>query len=114
LTYNEIFINSEYAVPIQAAMKVSSAKPFVVMDLGANVGYFAFRVFDPIIQRHLDDIPPDITMGQGKSRNSWKTGGKRVLDVPAGRGVDVAFVDVNTLMKDKGRDRSVEVRHRRR
>ena len=75
MTYNEIFINSEYAVLIQSAMKVSSAKPFVVMDLGANVGYFAFRVFDPIIQRHLDDILPDITMGQGKSRNSWKTGG---------------------------------------
>jgi hypothetical protein len=66
LTYNEIFINSEYDVSIQAPMKVSSAKPFVVLDLGANVGNFAFRVFDPIIQRHLDDILPDITMVEGR------------------------------------------------
>ena len=53
-------------------MRVSSAKPFVVMDLGANVGYFAFRVFDPIIQRHLDDILPDITMVEGSPETFGK------------------------------------------
>jgi hypothetical protein len=72
LTYHEILINSDYDVPIQAAMKVSSAKPFVVLDLGANVGYFAFRVFDPIIQRHLDDILADITMVEGSPETFGK------------------------------------------
>jgi len=46
--YNEIFVNGEYDVPTQTALENSSAKPFVVLDLGANVGYFAFRVFDLI------------------------------------------------------------------
>jgi FkbM family methyltransferase len=135
--YNEVFVNGEYDVPIQAAMKASSAKPFVVLDLGANVGYFAFRVFDLIAQQHLDDILPDITMVEGSPETFGKleervrpqcltaasvrmvnglvgqrTGSaliresavhvkSSIVDVPAGGGVEVAFVDLNALMKDK-------------
>jgi len=135
--YNEIFVNGEYDVPIQTALEASSAKPFVVLDLGANVGYFAFRVFDLIAQQHLDHILPDITMVEGSPETFTKLEervqsqrlaaasvrmvnglvGERtgsaliresavhvkasIIDVPAGGGVNVAFVDVNTLMKDK-------------
>src|SRR3984885_479215 len=58
--YNDIFVNGEYDVPIQAALDTSSARPFVVLDLGANVGYFAFRVIDLIAGHHLDLVHPDL------------------------------------------------------
>jgi FkbM family methyltransferase len=135
--YNEIFVNGEYDVPIQAALRTSSAKPFVVLDLGANVGYFTFRVFDVIAQQHLDHVRPDITMVEGSPETfgtleervrsqrlaaasvrmvnrlvGERTGSAliresavhvkaSIIDVPSGGGVNVAFVDLNTLMKDK-------------
>jgi FkbM family methyltransferase len=135
--YNEIFVNGEYDVPIQAALGTSSGKPFVVLDLGANVGYFTFRVFDLIGQQHLDHILPDITMVEGSPETFGKlerrirsqqltaasvrmvhglvgqrTGTAQIresavhvkssiVDVTAGGGVNVAFVDVNMLMQDK-------------
>jgi FkbM family methyltransferase len=62
---NKIFVNGEYDVPIQTALEGFSAKPFVVLDVGANVGYFAFRVFDLITQQHLNHILLGITMVEG-------------------------------------------------
>lgn len=134
--YNEVFVNGEYDVPIQAALAASSGRPFVVLDLGANVGYFTFRVFDLIRQQHLDRILPDITMVEGSPETFGKleervrsqqlassvrtlnglvgerTGStlirqsavhvkNSIVDVPAGGGVNVAFVDLDTLMQDK-------------
>ena len=135
--YNDIFVNGEYDVPIQAALSAASEKPFVVLDLGANVGYFAFRVLDLIRRQHLDAIVPDITMVEGSPTTfaelesrigsqqlapasvqmihglvGRRTGSaliresavhvkSGIVDVPAGRGVNVAFVDVDSLMKDK-------------
>jgi FkbM family methyltransferase len=135
--YNEIFVNGEYDVPIQTALGASSALPLVVLDLGANVGYFSFRVVDRIRQQHLDHVRPDITMVEG-SPETFRTLEERVrsqrfaaasvrvfsglvgertgsaviresavhvkssiVDVPAGGGVNVAFVDVSTLMQGK-------------
>lgn len=135
-TYNDIFVNGEYDVPIHAALGASSGRPFVVLDLGANVGYFAFRVLDLIARQHLD-LHADITMVEGnpetfgklerriRSRQLTSAGvrmvhglvGQRIgsalirksavhvkstiVDVLAGQGVNVAFVDVDTLMSDK-------------
>jgi len=135
--YNDIFVNGEYDVPIQAALQVSSAKPFVVLDLGANVGYFAFRVLDRIRRQHLDNILPDITMIEGSPETFTKLGSRiqsqqlapatvrtvhglvghrtgsaliresavhvksGIVNIPAGSGVSVAFVDIDTLMHDK-------------
>ena len=129
--------SGEYDVPIHAALGASSGRPFVVLDLGANVGYFAFRVLDLIARQHLDLVHPDITMVEGnpetfgklerriRSRQLTSAGvrmvhglvGQRIgsalirksavhvkstiVDVLAGQGVNVAFVDVDTLMKDK-------------
>jgi FkbM family methyltransferase len=135
--YNEIFVNGEYDVPIQTALGAMSGEPFVVLDLGANVGYFTFRVLDLIHQLHLEHILPDITTVEGspetfctleervRSQRSATASvravhglvGERsgsalmresavhvkssIIDVPAGGGVNVAFVDVNALMRDK-------------
>jgi hypothetical protein len=63
--YKDIFVNCEYDVPIRAALAASSNQPFVVLDLGANVGYFTFRVLDLIRRQHFDHILPDITMVEG-------------------------------------------------
>jgi len=135
--YNDIFVNGEYDVPIQTALGTSSGQPFVVLDLGANVGYFAYRVLDLIRRQHLDHVLPDITMVEGSPETftklesrirSQRTSpasirmvhglvGQRtgsaliresavhvksgIVDVPAGGGVDVAFIDVSSLMQDK-------------
>jgi len=63
--YNEIFVNGGYDVPINAALGKSSGQPFVALDLGANVGYFTFRVLDLIRQQHLDHVLADITLVEG-------------------------------------------------
>jgi FkbM family methyltransferase len=63
--YNDIFVNGEYDVPIRTALAASSENPFVVLDLGANVGYFTFRLLDLIRRQHLDGIEPEITMVEG-------------------------------------------------
>jgi len=65
-TYNDIFVDGEYDVPIQMALKGRSpTRSFVVLDLGANVGYFAARVLDLIGQQELESVRPDITMVEG-------------------------------------------------
>jgi hypothetical protein len=70
--YNEIFVNGEYDVPIQAALGISSGKPLVVLELGANVGYFTFRVLDLIRQQPLDQLLPGITMVEGSPETFGK------------------------------------------
>ena len=70
--YNEIFVNREYEVPIQAALRTSSEQPFVVLDLVANVGYFTFRVLDLIGQQHLDHVLHDITTVEGSPETFGK------------------------------------------
>jgi FkbM family methyltransferase len=64
-TYNEIFVNGEYDVPIHAALEsYRSDHRFTVLDLGANVGHFALRVVDRI--RHQQrKISCDLTLVEG-------------------------------------------------
>lgn len=137
-TYNDIFVDGEYDIPIQAALETRSpGQPFVVLDLGANVGYFAFRVLDLMSRQPLEHISCDITMVEGSPKTfgeletrvrsqkldtasvrmvhglvGHRTGNaliresavhvkSTIVNVPVGGGVDVAFVDVNTLMNDK-------------
>ncbi len=67
--YNEIFVNGEYDAPIHSALKDRSpVRPFVVLDLGANVGYFAFRVLDLIGRLERESFHPDITMIEGSPK----------------------------------------------
>ena len=47
IIYKEIFENGSYDVPIRAALlDASPGRPLRVLDLGANVGYFIFRLAD--------------------------------------------------------------------
>jgi len=63
--YNEIFVDEEYDPAIRAAFTtLPSARPFVVLDLGANVGYFAFRVLDLLGEKG----ELDITMVEGSPK----------------------------------------------
>ena len=67
--YDDIFVDGEYDIPIHKALKGrSSGRPFVVLDLGANVGYFAVRVLDLIGQQELEQVCPDITMVEGSPK----------------------------------------------
>lgn len=43
--YNEIFVNGDYDKAISEAVDASRSKPLRVLDLGANVGFFALRLF---------------------------------------------------------------------
>lgn len=54
--YNEVLVNGEYDVPIRYALdQRESGRPFVVIDLGGNVGYFALRCADECIMRRVGD-----------------------------------------------------------
>jgi FkbM family methyltransferase len=136
-TYNDIFVDGEYDVPIRTALQGRSpGRPFVVLDLGANVGYFAFRVLDLIGRQDWERFCPDITMiegspktflelekrvrsqqlavsvrmihglvgqpqGSGVIRESAIHVKSTTVDVPAGHGVRVDYVDLNCLMREK-------------
>jgi FkbM family methyltransferase len=137
-TYNDIFVDGEYDVPIHAALNDRSpVGPFVVLDLGANVGYFAFRVLDLIGHQEWARLVPEITMiegspktfldlekriqsqpqlgtkvrmvqglvglqrGSGVIRESALHVKSTTVDVSAGHGVRVGFVDLDSLMGDK-------------
>ena len=67
--YNDIFVDGEYDMPIQAAFKDRSpGRPFVVLDLGANVGYFALRVLDLLDRESGEKLIPQITMIEGSPK----------------------------------------------
>ena len=52
--YNEVLVNGEYDVPIDYALdKHEGNRPFVVIDLGANVGYFTFHCADQCLMRGI-------------------------------------------------------------
>ena len=64
--YNDIFVNREYDVPIRQALQSRSPdRPFTVLDLGANVGYFCLRVLDLMRQSELQNLTADMTLVEG-------------------------------------------------
>jgi FkbM family methyltransferase len=68
-TYNDIFVNREYDLPIQTALQSRSAEhPFTVLDLGANVGYFTLRVVDLMRQSSLETLASDMTLVEGSPK----------------------------------------------
>ena len=48
-SYNEVFANDEYTVPLREVL-AAGARPLRVLDLGANFGYFTLRLADQIRQ----------------------------------------------------------------
>jgi len=70
--YNDIFVDGEYDLAIREAIRRAAdrwgkSRPFTVLDLGANVGYFAFRVLD--LLEAADRNRLDITMVEGSPKN---------------------------------------------
>jgi len=66
--YNDIFVDGEYDLAIQKATQKAfdgsgDSRLFTVLDLGANVGYFAFRLLDLLGPSKLD-----ITMVEGSPK----------------------------------------------
>lgn len=54
--YNEVLVNGEYDVPIDYALdRYQANRPLVIIDLGGNIGYFAFRCADECITRGIAD-----------------------------------------------------------
>ena len=67
-TYNDIFVNREYDVPILHVLeRCSSVRPLKVLDLGANVGYFTLRFVD-LIRQNRPECRLDVTMVEGSAR----------------------------------------------
>jgi FkbM family methyltransferase len=65
-TYNDIFVDGEYDLAILTALNtVPPERPLVVLDLGANVGYFAFRILDLLAGKKQS---LDITMVEGSPK----------------------------------------------
>jgi len=52
--FNEIFTNKEYDKAIQLFLPAFSKQP-LILDLGANVGYFTLRMADELIQAGFDN-----------------------------------------------------------
>ncbi len=69
-TYNDIFVSHEYDAAIQTALSSRAPdQPFVVLDLGANVGYFLLRVADLISQGQGPPFLCDVTLVEGSPSN---------------------------------------------
>lgn len=69
-TYNDIFVNHEYDLAIRAGLSSRlPERPFVVLDLGANVGFFILRVADVIAQSEGAPLACEITAVEGSPRN---------------------------------------------
>jgi FkbM family methyltransferase len=65
-TYNDIFVNHEYDLPIRKALESHpSGYPLTVLDLGANVGYFTLRVVDLMRHAPLGITAADMTLVEG-------------------------------------------------
>jgi FkbM family methyltransferase len=65
-SYNDIFVNQEYDLPIQCALAARSAEDsFTVLDLGANVGYFVLRLVDLMRRNGLQHLATDLISVEG-------------------------------------------------
>ena len=53
-SYNEIFVNDEYTMPIRETI-ASVAGPLRVLDLGANFGYFTLKLADMFSQERASN-----------------------------------------------------------
>ena len=68
--YNDIFVKSEYDLPIDDTLNHASTQPIRVLDLGANVGFFSLRLLDRARLLGHPDTSIHITMVEGSPRNA--------------------------------------------
>ncbi|MGI8820707.1 MAG: FkbM family methyltransferase [Chthoniobacterales bacterium] len=64
--YNEVLVNGEYDVPIDFALAGrEQGQPFLVVDLGGNVGYFTFRCADRFFRHSQEHSALRIVLIEG-------------------------------------------------
>jgi FkbM family methyltransferase len=82
--YNEVFVDKEYDLAIQKALEsLPHDYPNLnILDLGANVGFFAFRAADIILQSNAANIPFQLTLVEG-SPTVHKELESRMLNQPS-------------------------------
>ncbi len=67
--YNDIFVDREYDLPIERALSsVQAERPFRVLDIGANVGFFTLKVIDTILSNNQPQLDYQIVSIEGSSR----------------------------------------------
>lgn len=64
LVFNEIFVKGEYDRAIEIALE-NAADQLNVLDVGANVGFFSFRVLDRLQASGRSDVKPSIIAIEG-------------------------------------------------
>jgi FkbM family methyltransferase len=64
--YNDIFVDHEYDKPIKDCFSSTEENP-VILDLGANVGFFSLRVVD-LLRRLESTVKPKIIGVEGSPR----------------------------------------------
>jgi FkbM family methyltransferase len=102
--YNEVFADGEYDPAIDAALAdAPSSRPMVVLDLGANLGFFSLRVLDRIhtiggakrqVSLTLVEGSPQV-LSEAISRAAYATlqqSGARLIPGLAGKGSGVATI----------------------
>jgi FkbM family methyltransferase len=77
--YNDIFVEGEYDSAIALALEDPPAQELSVLDLGANVGFFALRVADRMLRAGNKGMTATITLVEGSPRVFAEL--KRRLDV---------------------------------
>jgi FkbM family methyltransferase len=65
--YNEVFVEGEYDVPIQQVLEGGADHPLIV-DLGANVGYFSLRFADLWMRHRGANAPFQVISVEGCPR----------------------------------------------
>lgn len=67
IIYNDIFVDGEYDIPIQSALRSAPTdRPLNVLDVGANVGFFTLRFVD--LLRRGDGLPFRMTLIEGSPK----------------------------------------------
>lgn len=66
--YNEVLVNGEYDEAIRLVLKECPGRSLRVVDLGANVGYFVFRIGDLFLEKYGDGRELSITAVEGSPR----------------------------------------------
>jgi FkbM family methyltransferase len=67
--YNDIFVDGEYDEPLVEALAAAPpGVPFTILDLGANVGFFALRALHRVRRSAAADRPVRIVCVEGNPR----------------------------------------------
>jgi FkbM family methyltransferase len=67
--YNDIFVDGEYDLPIKQAISSAAAnRPFNVIDIGANVGFFTLRLADLIWRSGISELDYQVTLVEGSPK----------------------------------------------